>query len=143
MKGYPEAPETLGEHLLKRRMDLGLRQSDIARRLRVKVDTLRGWEAGRAMPDVRGMGRIVGFLGYDPTPAGECLPARIAIARRRLGLTQRELARRIGVNNSTISNWEIGETTPPASYWPRIVRALGGDPRAEQAPDSRPPDLDV
>jgi DNA-binding transcriptional regulator YiaG len=138
-KGYPEAPQGLGEHLRKRRMDLGLRQADVARTLRVKTGTLRGWEVGWAMPDVRGMGRVVAFLGYDPTLPAEGLPARLAAARRRLGLTQRELARLVRVNNATISNWETGETTPLASYWPTIIRALGGDPRSD--PTTRRPTI--
>lgn len=47
------------------------------------------------------------------------MPEDMRIARLRLGWTQAELARRIGVSRRTIGRWEMGETPLPlmlASY---------------------------
>ena len=41
---------------------------------------------------IRHMPKIIEFLGCDPMPEPTESPARIAYARRRLGLTQEELA---------------------------------------------------
>ena len=45
--GYPEEPTTIGGHLKKRRLDLGLRQKGVAGELRVNFKTYGNWEQGR------------------------------------------------------------------------------------------------
>lgn len=40
------------------------------------------------------------------------VPARIRTLRRRLGLTQEQLAQRIGVTYSTVNHWENGKRVP-------------------------------
>lgn len=46
-------------------------------------------------------------------------------ARRRVGITQAELAERIGADKSYISRIEQGKTIPTVSSFYRIVSALG------------------
>lgn len=46
-------------------------------------------------------------------------------ARQRAGLTQAELAQRIGVSMRTVGNWERGDT-PPDRYAARIAAVLNG-----------------
>ncbi len=41
--------------------------------------------------------------------------------RRRLGLSQRDLADRLGVNQATVSRWEQGLTTPSAEIWDHLL----------------------
>jgi transcriptional regulator with XRE-family HTH domain len=53
----------------RRRIDLGLTAVEVAKRLGVNPMTVRLWEAGRATPGVRLVGRVIAFLGFDPTPA--------------------------------------------------------------------------
>ena len=43
-KGYPEKPQTLGEHLKKRRRELGLLQREAAERMGISTDTYANWE---------------------------------------------------------------------------------------------------
>jgi transcriptional regulator with XRE-family HTH domain len=57
---------TLGEHLRKRRMDLGITQKEAARRLEVDQWTVINWERGRTRPARRALPRIARFLGSDP-----------------------------------------------------------------------------
>lgn len=44
--------------------------------------------------------------------ARRALGERIAILRRRAGLSQPQLAERLGVRTATVSNWERGEAEP-------------------------------
>jgi transcriptional regulator with XRE-family HTH domain len=48
-------------------------------------------------------------------------------ARRRAGLTQRELARRLGTHQPVIARWETGRTSPDFRTVVRAVRACGFD----------------
>jgi transcriptional regulator with XRE-family HTH domain len=49
----------------------------------------------------------------------------VHIARRRAGITQVELARRLGKSQSEIGRWERGEAKPSFETLQRIVRACG------------------
>ena len=50
--------------------------------------------------------------------------------RRRLVLKvlQKEVAEQIGVDKSSIDNWELNRTTPAFEYMPAIIRFLGYNP---------------
>jgi transcriptional regulator with XRE-family HTH domain len=54
------------------------------------------------------------------------------LRKRRLdrGLLQREVAERLGVNEATVHNWEIGKTEPALRLIPRIIDFLGYAPYA-------------
>lgn len=112
-------------------MDLGLEQREAARKTGVKLGSYVVWERDRAVPTAPWMGRLVGFLGYDPTPLPDDFPGRLTALRRRAGLTQAKFSRKVGVDPSTASSWEQGITIPPPPLWPRIIRALGADPSPE------------
>ena len=47
------------------------------------------------------------------------------MARRRAGITQVELASRLGKSQSEIGRWERGETKPSFETLQRVVRACG------------------
>ena len=83
-----DPPQTLGEHLRKRRHKLDIFQKDAARELSANQWTLIGWEADRKKPTVRFMSRIIHFLGYDPFPEPCTLGGRLLATRRRPGLSQ-------------------------------------------------------
>src|SRR5918992_1734002 len=70
---YPRVPVTLGDHVKKRRMKLGLRQRDAARNRGVSVSTLIAWETNGATPAVCFLPRIMSFLDYDPYPQPQTL----------------------------------------------------------------------
>ena len=48
----------------------------------------------------------------------------IATARTEAGLTQKELADKIGVSDKTISKWETGKSLPDISYYETLCNAL-------------------
>jgi transcriptional regulator with XRE-family HTH domain len=107
-RGYPQNPRSVGEHLRKVRLDRGLPQRTVAEALGVRVETVRMWEAGRARPLPRHHSRLVRFLGDDPEPAGSGRGERIRARRRRLGLTQAELAAALGIDEGTVNDLERG-----------------------------------
>jgi transcriptional regulator with XRE-family HTH domain len=51
----------------------------------------------------------------------------ILIARRRAGLTQQQLARRLGVPQVTVARWESGTTEPKFDAVQKAVGACGLD----------------
>lgn len=62
-RGYPTDPKTIGERLKRRRLELGLLQQEVAKALRVRVETARNWEGVRTGPQGRFLSRFVWFLG--------------------------------------------------------------------------------
>lgn len=123
---YPKELKTIGNHLRARRLDLCLRQRDVAKKLSVNVQTVCNWEVGRDQPDFWYMPRVVEFLGYDPRPKAETKSLREELLAYRLkhGLTQRALATCLRVNTCTVSSWEGGKAEPTPECLARIRETL-------------------
>lgn len=51
----------------------------------------------------------------------------IRMHRRALGLTQQQLAERLGVSPAAVSKWELGASYPDVTLLPALARALGID----------------
>jgi DNA-binding transcriptional regulator YiaG len=114
--GFEGSPKTIGEHLRKHRMDLGMYQKDLARMLGTDMASLRNWEMGRSVPVTRFMPAIIKFLGRDPRPRPQKFSALLRHLREALGLSQEALARMIGADESALSDWEAERHWPtPAS----------------------------
>lgn len=45
--------------------------------------------------------------------------------RRKLGMTQKELAALAGVQQNTVSQWEPGKRNPPSTALPLLASVLG------------------
>lgn len=56
------------------------------------------------------------------------LALRLKTTRKKLGLSQAELARQVNVSQPTIANWERGGHIPRQDALGRIASALGTDP---------------
>jgi len=54
-------------------------------------------------------------------------PKRVGLsrARKNAGLTQEELAYRLGIDRSTVGRWEIGATEPSVWLRPKLAKLLG------------------
>ena len=76
-KPYPESPQTLGEHLLKRRHETELLQRQVALRLGVNTWTYINWETDQTTPIIGHYPAIFRFLGYDPFPGPKTLPEKL------------------------------------------------------------------
>ena len=59
-------PKTIGEHLRKKRVDMGLTNVQVAHSLGVCYQTVERWEHGRYPMKPKHRAKVVAFLGYDP-----------------------------------------------------------------------------
>ncbi len=111
---YPQTPKTIGDHLRKRRLDLNLLQKDIAQKLDVCEPSIYNWENNLAKPALRYIPKIIEFLGYVPFDTSNMsVGEKIVSYRRLLGLSQKKLAHRLGIDPSTLGRWERDKRQPP------------------------------
>lgn len=112
---YPKSLTTLGDHIRKRRLDLGLYQKDMAATLGVTESTVTNWELNRVIPEFTYLPQIITFLGYTPAPFDtmpDNIVERIKFYRLTQGLSQEKFAKLLGVDETTIAKWERGEHQP-------------------------------
>jgi len=127
-KAYPADPESVGDHLKKRRHELGLLQKEAARQMGVGEFTLLTWEKGQALPSTRMLPRIISFLGYDPYPKPTTLGEQIAAKRRLLGLSRKRMAKQLGIDQATLTRWESSYSTPDGLGLRNLARFLNTTP---------------
>lgn len=67
--------------------------------------------------------------------------SRLTLLREKVGISQRELARQLGVHHSNVGFWERSSTMPPADVLPPLAKLLGvtveellGQPKTRSAP---------
>ena len=99
-------PRTVGDHMRKRRCELGLSQKEVALRLGWSWRTVFNWENGKTTPAVKSIPAIIEFLGYDPFPHPASLSDRLAAVRRAKGWTIKQAAGELGVDAGTWAQWE-------------------------------------
>lgn len=130
--------ERIGTLLWQWRQAAGLSQGALAQRAGVSRSALSQWESGRRQPRVRELEATLEALGVTPSqralalasvqapralrllraPSAEqpgSLPGSgelLRALRVRGGWTQAEIAQRMGVQQHTISRWELGERLP-------------------------------
>jgi DNA-binding XRE family transcriptional regulator len=129
---YPKTLDTLGNHLRKKRLDLGLRQKDVAKLLGADETSVYNWERNANDATLRFSAKIIKFLGYcpwdfKPRSFGEW----VILSRRLMSLSQKKLARRLGVDPGTLSNWERDRAMPPEKIGRKLIalfRQAGGLP---------------
>lgn len=49
----------------------------------------------------------------------------LAAARVNAGLTQKQLAKKCGVSESSVFNWENGKSSPKLKHLPKLEKAYG------------------
>jgi transcriptional regulator with XRE-family HTH domain len=60
------------------------------------------------------MPAIIRFLGYNPLPSAEGWGERLVQQRTIQGLSQKQSAAHMGVDQGTLARWERGEREPEA-----------------------------
>lgn len=105
---YPEELCTVGDHIRTVRLNRGLLQKEAALLIGVDTMTLWGWENDEREPTIRLWKGIIRFLGYYPF-AHKKLEEKLLAYRRTHGLSQEELAARLGVDPQSVARWEAGE----------------------------------
>jgi transcriptional regulator with XRE-family HTH domain len=108
---FSQEPVTLGDHLRRRRLELGLYQKDVAAEIGVTASTIWNWEHGWTV-DWRYLPRVIVFLGYNPIPCPEDLLEQLAWYKQIAGLTLEELGTEMGRNPEQLADWLCGRHTP-------------------------------
>ena len=82
------------------------------------------WESNARTPLIRYIPKIIEFLGYAPyIPVGSTLSEKLKTCRTRLGMSQDQLAKTLGVDVSTLAKWERGESEPSKQSF-RVITIL-------------------
>ncbi len=116
---------SVGDHLLRRRLVLKLLQRQVAEQIGVDKTSIANWEANRSKPGLSYMPAIIRFLGYDPLPPARGWAQRLVRCRTVLGISQRESAAQIGVDACTLARWERGEREPSGVFASAALRFVG------------------
>ena len=111
---YPKQLLTIGDHIKKRRLDLGLTQGEVANIIGTKsIDAVRNWELGKGDPQIHYMPEVIKFLGYIPVPVClDTLGDKVKTFRILRGLSHKAMGQLLNVNSSTIGSWEQNEFLP-------------------------------
>src|SRR5258708_33464646 len=107
-RDYSEDPQNLGEHLKKRRKELGLLQREAGERMGVSAETVANWEKDKTKPVATQFRPVLAFLGYDPTPTPQTLAHPLAAKQRTLGASRAEVARHLGWDPGTLTRYLNG-----------------------------------
>jgi transcriptional regulator with XRE-family HTH domain len=121
---YPTELKCWGDHLRKRRLNLGLLQKQVAKQIGCNTASIVNWEKGYRHPDIRFIPAIIAFLRYNPIPKPEGIPAQLRWARGCLGWSQVEAAMFLGCDESSVSAWELGEHRPIRESLRKIEKLL-------------------
>ena len=113
---YPKALTTWGDHIRKRRLDLGLLQKDVAKQFGVSQDAVFNWESHRAIPDVQCIPQIINFLGYCPWKPFDSFGEKLTLWRETLGLSRKHLAIKLNLDKATLLRWETNQRRPSQKY---------------------------
>ena len=109
----PKALNTWGDHIKKRRLELGLLQREVAERIGVNETSIYDWEKHRTDPMLHLIPRITQFVGYiPPFFTGQTTGEKIVAYRHVRGMSQRALALTLNVDPTTLGRWERDESLP-------------------------------
>jgi transcriptional regulator with XRE-family HTH domain len=124
---YPKELKTIGDHLRKRRLDLGIIQKEVAQRIRASVASIWLWENGRGEPELKWIPAIIEFLGHDPRSQGQTLGECLVSFRKGRGWSQKRLADELRIDPTTLSRWELGKKAVWGDYRDRVSALLYSD----------------
>jgi len=124
-KAYPRGLSTLGDHLRKKRLDMGIFQKEVAVAIGVDTLTVCNWENNLTRPRLKFLPKVFDFLGYNPLNGNATsLGETIKQYRVRKGLSLRKLARELDIDPGTIARWEKGESNPSSTLSKRLKTFL-------------------
>ena len=121
---YPTEIRTLGDHIRKHRLDLGLLQKQVAVQIGTDNTTITNWELGHTSPGFRYFPAIRRFLGYLPISGTGTRADELKVHRFHRGWSQKEAARDLGVDPSTLAKWERGERVPVGQFGELVAEWL-------------------
>ena len=132
----PKVLTTWGDHIKKRRLELGLLQREVAERIGVSEASVYNWEKHRTDPMVHLIPRLTQFLWYTPPLFTVQTTGQKIVAYRHVrGMSQRKLALQLKVDPATLGRWERDENFPTGELKTRLepffTECLSGNGRTE------------
>lgn len=82
------------------------------------------WELGHSTARINRMADVIRFLGYNSLSTNGTIAERLVSHRKSHGLTQKELARELGIDPSTLARWERGERKPTGTFLMKIITEI-------------------
>ena len=120
-QGYTKLPQTIGNQIRNRRLELGLEQTEVADMISVSHNVIGILERGEMQPNSIHRPKIVQFLGYVPWPIDtKKLGGKLEHARLLKGLSMGDVAKRIGTIKTTVMRWEKNAYRPK----PEVLKKL-------------------
>lgn len=117
-------PVTLGDHLRRRRLELGLYQKDVAAQIGVTTSSIWNWEHGWSIT-LRCMPKVFEFLGYNPIPCPKGLMERLAWYKQVNGLDLEQLGAEMGRDPEQLPDWLSSRHKPCQRNQEEVERFLG------------------
>ncbi|HFV5108785.1 TPA: helix-turn-helix domain-containing protein [Escherichia coli] len=132
--------------IITQREACGLTTAELARLLDLDEEIIIQWESGEYEPTISMLIPLANVLGCDPLSLlsenntavpvrvnvpevnAESISARIESVRKKLGLTESDLARMIHTYSDPINDWECGICEVPADQIVPLASALHCDP---------------
>jgi transcriptional regulator with XRE-family HTH domain len=133
-KGVVSTPADVGRRIQDLRKKKGLSQGELAEKLTVSQSLVSQWERGAGTPSGEQIQQLESMLGRMPgTGAGSAAVVvddlsgdKIKERRINNGLSQKELAEKMGVSQPLVSQWEVGRQKPSRDQIARLQSILGG-----------------
>jgi DNA-binding transcriptional regulator YiaG len=110
---YRENTVSIGDNIRKKRMELKLRQTDVAVICGVSEDCIRNWEKNRSTPQIQFFPRVINLLDYIPFEVNlTTLSGKLKAHRYINWLSQKQFGKILGVDGATVCSWELEENKP-------------------------------
>ena len=107
-QNYPEQPQTIGEHIRKKRLDNRQTQLEVATQIGIKENTLTTWEVGRYVPQVHHYPAIIRYLGYYPfIHETDSIAGKLLQVRYSYGWSCKEFGDVVEADTATVRRWEL------------------------------------
>ncbi len=133
-----DLPAGLPADLRRLREEAGLSQRAVAIAVGVTQTMVSRWERGACSPNTEHLARLAATLGVAVSrllgqladtatamPPAAPRPQTLRELRKAAGLSQWQLAVRLGVNESAVSRWEAANRLPSPRYLARLAPLLG------------------
>lgn len=116
-------------NIKERRLAMGLTLNAFAKAIGVNSGTVYHWESKNKVLSQKSAQILASFFSCSVDELGLPIQSEskniICEKREALGMSQAELARKIGVSRSTLCKWEAGKSVPMDVYWKPLSKCLG------------------
>lgn len=113
----------IGLHILKKRLELGNTQKNVATLLGVKKETLWHWENEKKVPRQIYSAKIIKFLGYNPYVFKTgTIGEQVRTYRLLHCYTLQKFADLMGVHECTIVDWQAGRVHPSKEHMKKLKK---------------------